>query len=197
VARTPKTVEDRREQIAKAAIRVFARKGFASATNQDIALEAGITPGLIYHYFESKEALLNEIIRDLSASRKLQSLPAEVAALPARELLKWIARQVLDIVESEEYVQFIRILLPEVIRSPEAASTGLVDIQEGVNFLERILEAKMEAGEIRRMDAALAAQTLFSTLMGFVLRRQVFRDPMLLQYSHEELAESVVELLQV
>jgi AcrR family transcriptional regulator len=45
--RTPKVVEDRREQIIDAAMRVFAQKGFSGATNKDIAHEAGITPGLI------------------------------------------------------------------------------------------------------------------------------------------------------
>ncbi|HJT57159.1 MAG TPA: helix-turn-helix domain-containing protein, partial [Ktedonobacteraceae bacterium] len=62
MARTPKVVEDRREQIIDAAMHVFAEKGFVRATNKDIAREAGITPGLIYHYFDSKEALLKAIV---------------------------------------------------------------------------------------------------------------------------------------
>ena len=44
MARTPKVVEDRREQIVQAAMRVFARKGFMRSINKDIAAEAGITP---------------------------------------------------------------------------------------------------------------------------------------------------------
>src|SRR5260221_7083408 len=66
MARTPKVVEDRREQIIDAAMRVFAEKGFGKATNKDIAREADITPGLIYYYFESKEALLKAIIETRS-----------------------------------------------------------------------------------------------------------------------------------
>ncbi len=54
MARTPKVVEDRSEQIIDAALRVFARKGFTKATNKDIAREAGITPGLIYYYFREQ-----------------------------------------------------------------------------------------------------------------------------------------------
>ncbi|MEO7018839.1 MAG: helix-turn-helix domain-containing protein, partial [Ktedonobacteraceae bacterium] len=56
--RTPKVVEDRREQILDAAMRVFTQKGFSRATNRDVAREAGITTGLIYYYFDNKEALL-------------------------------------------------------------------------------------------------------------------------------------------
>ncbi|MBV8695756.1 MAG: TetR family transcriptional regulator, partial [Ktedonobacteraceae bacterium] len=46
MARTPRVVEDRREQIIDAAMRVFSQKGFTRATNKDIAHEAGITAGL-------------------------------------------------------------------------------------------------------------------------------------------------------
>jgi len=62
MARTPKVVEDRREQIMEAAMRVFAQKGYMRATNKDVAQEAGITTGLIYHYFDSKEALLKALV---------------------------------------------------------------------------------------------------------------------------------------
>ena len=71
MARTPKVVEDRREQIIDAAMRVFAQKGFVRATNKDVAREAGITAGLIYHYFENKEALLMAIIEGRSPLKVL------------------------------------------------------------------------------------------------------------------------------
>jgi AcrR family transcriptional regulator len=66
MARTPKVVENRREQIIDAAINVFSQKGFNRTINQDIAREAGITPGLIYHYFENKNALLLAIAETLA-----------------------------------------------------------------------------------------------------------------------------------
>ena len=49
--------EERRQQSIAAARCVFARKGFLGPTNQDIALAAGVTPGLLYHYFADKRAL--------------------------------------------------------------------------------------------------------------------------------------------
>ena len=62
MGRTPAIVDDRRDQILGAALRVFAEKGFDRATNKDIARAAGITPGLTYHYFKSKEDVLREAI---------------------------------------------------------------------------------------------------------------------------------------
>src|SRR5262245_51875488 len=58
----------RRDEIFRAAARVFAKKGFAATKIADIAAEAGLSHGLLYHYFSSKEAvytaLLDEMIRN-------------------------------------------------------------------------------------------------------------------------------------
>src|SRR5437868_14307806 len=89
MARTEKVVEDRREQIIDAAMRVFSQKGFTRATNKSIAREAGITPGLIYHYFENKEALLKAIIEGRSPLKLLNSLPPEVLAMPPDTFLRF------------------------------------------------------------------------------------------------------------
>src|SRR5438067_8009822 len=95
MARTPKVVEDRREQIIDAAMRVFSQKGFTRATNKDIAREAGITPGLIYHYFENKEALLKAIIEGRSPLRLVSSLPPQVLMLQPEVFLRFVILQVL------------------------------------------------------------------------------------------------------
>jgi TetR/AcrR family transcriptional repressor of bet genes len=49
---------DRREEIVEAAARVLGTKGYAATSLKDIAVAAGVTPALIYHYFDSKEDLL-------------------------------------------------------------------------------------------------------------------------------------------
>src|SRR5204863_9317244 len=112
MARTPKVVEDRREQIVDAAIRVFSEKGFARATNKDIAREAGITPGLIYYYFESKEALLTAILEMRSPFMILTSIPNEAFELPPEFFLRMMLQRVLSLVETENFIQLIRMLLP-------------------------------------------------------------------------------------
>src|SRR5579883_1119565 len=93
MARTPKVVEDRREQIIDAALRVFAQKGYSKATNKDIAREAGITPGLIYYYFESKEALLNALIETRTPLQLLRSMPPEAFNLPPETFLRLLLRR--------------------------------------------------------------------------------------------------------
>src|SRR5436853_7923998 len=87
MARTPKIVEDRREQIIDAAMRVFSQKGFTRATNKDIAREARITPGVIYHYFENKQALLRAIVEARSPLRLISSLSPQTLTLPLEVFL--------------------------------------------------------------------------------------------------------------
>src|SRR4029453_1374990 len=105
MARTPKVVEDRREQIAEAAMRVFAQKGYMRATNKDIAREAGITTGLIYHYFDSKEALLKALVELRSPVHLTRSLSSQMLALPPETMIRSLMLQMLEIVESEEFIQ--------------------------------------------------------------------------------------------
>src|SRR5713226_8073515 len=135
MARTPKVVEDRREQIIDAAMRVFSQKGFSRATNKDIAREAGITPGLIYHYFESKEAVLKAIIEGRSPLRLIGTLPPQVLSLPTEVFLRFMVLQVLTIVEGEQFVHLLRVLLPEAIHNPNISAFAASVIQRILGFL--------------------------------------------------------------
>ncbi len=193
MARTPKVVEDRREQILDAAIRVFAQKGFTRATNKDIAREAGITPGLIYHYFESKEAVMKAIIESRSPLGMLRSLPPETLELPPETFLPFLLKQVLGIVEGEDFVRLIRVFLPEIIHNPEMLPIGASALQQALGFLVNYLTSKVESGQLRRGDASLTAQVLLGSMVGFVLRRQILRDPVALLLTQEQIANAIVD----
>jgi len=193
MARTPKVVEDRREQIIDAAMRAFSQKGYTRATNKDIAREAGITPGLIYHYFENKEALFKAIIESRSPLRLLNSLPPDILAMPPDTFLRLMIRQVLGIVEEETFVRLLRVVLPELVYNPKMAEiiTGL--FQRVFGFLISYFAAKMESGELRQADPALTSQVLLGGVMAFVLRRQIIGDPTALRYTQEQIVDAVVD----
>ena len=59
--------DERREEILRAALAVFARKGLAAAKISDVAQAAGLSHGLVYHYFESKEAIYAALVEELFA----------------------------------------------------------------------------------------------------------------------------------
>lgn len=192
MARTPAAVEDRREQIIEAALRVFARKGFNRSTNKDIATEAGITPGLIYHYFESKEELLKAAIEEHSPVGLIHALPEQIFDQPPDTFLRFMAKNMLELTESEQFVRLLRVFLPEVIYNPGITTFNLAAIQEVSGFLVNYLEAKMDSGELRRLDASLSLQVFTGSLFAFVIRRQILHDPLALQFTQDQIVEIVV-----
>jgi AcrR family transcriptional regulator len=195
MARTPKVVEDRREQIIDAAMRVFAQKGFTKATNKDIARAAGITAGLIYYYFESKEALLNAILETRSPLQVISSLPPEALALPPEMFLRMMIQRVLSIMEGENMVGLIRVMLPEMIHNPTISSIPASLFQRVFGFISKYFEAKVVSGELRPIDTLLAIQVLIGSLIGFILRRQIIHDPIALAYSQEQIADAIVDTM--
>ncbi len=194
MARTPKTNEDRREQILDAALSVFAKKGFDRASNKDIAQAAGITTGLIYHYFASKAALLKSLLEERSPLNRIRQVYTEMEGQPPEVMLRSLANRVLDVVEDRKVQHVFRIFLPELLFNQTIASLGLRGIQEGTRYLETYFQKQIDLGVIRPVDPSLAAQTFMGEVMGYILRRQLLRDPMALKYSRDEIVNHLVEL---
>ncbi len=194
MARTPRVVDDRRVQIIESAMRVFAKKGFAAATNRDVADEAAITPGLIYHYFKSKEDLLRTVLEEYPARQSLRSISSQTIDQSPEDLLRSLAHQILSTAEDENVVRILRVFLPAVIHQPELSASGSSTIQALVRFVEKALMEKMERGDLCRANAGLVAQLFVGSLLDLVLRRQVIREPSLLRYTQDEIVESLVNL---
>jgi AcrR family transcriptional regulator len=156
------TVEDRRTRIVEAAVHVFARKGYHAARVGDIAAEAGVAHGLLYHYFSSKEELLETIFRE-TWTELLQALEqVEREVRPAREQLRQVSAILLRSWSRDP--DLVRVLVREVARSPQLG--GRVDeIGKAFAALERIIERGQRAGELRSdVDARLAGWIVYGAL---------------------------------
>jgi len=193
MARTPKVVADRRDQIIDAAMQVFAQKGFTRATNKDIAREAGITPGLIYYYFDSKEDLLKTIIETRSPAQLMTTLPPQVFELPPEIFMRMLILRALSIIETDQFIQLTRMILSEVVHNTELEPIIFPMIRRLLEFLGTYFEVQMEKGALRRVDGVLTTQVMVGSVFIFVLRRQILHDPIALEYSHEQIAEVVSE----
>jgi TetR/AcrR family transcriptional regulator, fatty acid metabolism regulator protein len=153
---------DRRAELLEAAVRVFAAKGFHASRVGDIANEAGVAHGLLYHYFRSKEEVLETIFRETWSILVRETERIEVSGVPFREQLRRFARIYLGswLVTPE----LVRVLVREVGRSPEVGER--VDEIRGLFLaLRRIVESARDRGEVRAdVEVGFAATAFYGAL---------------------------------
>ena len=150
--------EEKRRLILDAAVRVFARKGYHASRVGDIAEEAGVAHGLLYHYFDSKDEVLEAAFRE-NWSVLLERIQAvEESGEAAREQLRHVAAILLRTWLHQPDV--VRVVVREIARSPEVQQR-IGELVKPIEAIRRIVERGRATGEFRGdLDPALAA-TIF------------------------------------
>jgi len=138
--------EDKRRRLLDAAVRVFARKGYHSSRVGDIAEEAGVAHGLLYHYFESKEALLQAVSRDTWTQIMESIREIEERGGPAGEQLRRVAALFLRAWARDP--DLVRVLVREVARSPQV-QRQVEEVGAVFDAIRGIIERGQAAGEFR------------------------------------------------
>jgi AcrR family transcriptional regulator len=176
MTRTTGDPEPRRAQIREAAFRVFASHGYERATLREIAREAGIAHTLIYYYYPDKQAVLAAVLAEYSPLRLIESLPDIQPNQRPEDFLPSFLLRVLELLESTEFVQLTRILLPEIIEGREASLVSLITSAQAqvTQVLEAYLRAQMANGSLRAGDATRLADVLGGTIIGLAFRRGIF-----------------------
>jgi AcrR family transcriptional regulator len=165
------SVSERRDALVRAAIVVFARKGFHASRVGDIAEEAGVAHGLLYHYFSSKDELLETVFRETWTGLLEAVRDVEEGGGPAREQLRRVTAILLRSWLRDP--DLVRVLVREIARSPEL-QRRIEPIGEALAAIERIVRAGQQSGELRdEVDPRLASLVLYgaleSVLTGWVL----------------------------
>jgi TetR/AcrR family fatty acid metabolism transcriptional regulator len=164
-------VEEKRRQILDAAVRVFARKGFHQSRVGDIAAEAGVAHGLLYHYFESKDALLDTVFHENWSVLVERIRAVEETDEPATDQLRHVAAILLRTWRHEPDV--VRVVVREIARSPEVQER-IGELVEPVGSIRRLVQRGQERGEFRSdLDPAIAGTIFYgavdAVLTGWVL----------------------------
>jgi TetR/AcrR family transcriptional regulator, fatty acid metabolism regulator protein len=154
--------EEKRQRLLGAAVRVFAAKGYHACRVGDIAEEAGVAYGLLYHYFPSKEAVLETIFRDTWTQMLDRIREVETSGEPAGEQIRRVAALVLRTWKRDP--DLVRVLVREVTRSPQLQNE-IDEIGLAFDALERIIAAGQEQGELRRdIDPRLGALIFYGAM---------------------------------
>lgn len=163
--------EDKRTRILDAAIRVFAEHGYHEARVGDIAEDAGVAHGLLYHYFASKDDVLRTIFVENWGQLIARFRAVEGADEPAGEKLEGIAKILLRTWRNDPAL--VTVMVREVARSHQLQDR-VDEVREAFAIVQRIVEEGQAEGVIRRdVDARLASWLFYGgleeVLTGWVL----------------------------
>lgn len=165
------TAPERRTLILEAAVRVFARRGYHGSRVGEIAEEAGVAHGLLYHYFSSKEQVLQTVFRENWGELLERFRAVEAADEPAGAKLEGIAKILLRTWRNDP--DLVTVMVREVARSPQLQGQ-VEEIGEAFAIVQRVIEQGQAEGTFRRdVDPRLASWIVYGgleeVLTGWVL----------------------------
>lgn len=170
----PELQQQRREQILGGAERCFRAKGFHQSSMQDIAREAGVSMGLLYRYFENKEAIVASFATIDSASvialiGELATSEKPIDFIPT--MIRRLARESAD----PEYLRLYMEVFAESLRNPRLLE-ALVESEESVRHaLVVAIKSQQAARRLASIDAGALADVLLGLADGISLRATLVR----------------------
>lgn len=185
---------DRKRTILRAAVNVFATKGYHGCRIADVAKEAGVAYGLVYHYFKNKDALLQAVLHlglD-SLSGELRSLAESAGTFEVK--LRRAVTFCFDAFRADP--RLVRVLILQIARGPSLV--GLNRYQAFGEIIQSFVELFKQGqrkGELRAdIDPLLAAATLFGMvemgLTAFVVGLYDAQDDAILGRAKKQVAET-------
>ncbi|WP_249021716.1 TetR/AcrR family transcriptional regulator [Conexibacter sp. S30A1] len=185
---------DKRRLILDAAVRVFARQGFHTCRVSDIADEAGVAYGLVYHYFPSKETILDTVFLERWNLMLATIADAQASEAPPREQLRRIASFIVDSYRRDPDV--MKVIVVEVTRAANTfGRTHVQRIMQAYEGIAQIVAQAQKAGVFRReVDALFAAQAFYG-LVEQVLTQWIFSGEEIPEAEFEHVKAEIVEMI--
>jgi len=193
MARTQPAV-DKRRLILDAAVRVFARQGFHTCRVSDIADEARVAYGLVYHYFKSKDEILDTLFLErwdvlLRAIEEVDRQP-----LPARDKLYAIASFIVDSYRHDP--DLMKVIIVEVTRAANTfGRTHLPQIRQAYVQIAAIVERAQREGALRADITPDFAALAFYGAVEQVLTGWIFSLLPVGEREYEEAKTQIVETI--
>lgn len=168
--------EERPGEITEAAFGAFAEHGYAGTKVEDVAKRAGVSKGLLYLYFRTKEDLFKAVVRSVVVSR-VQALidTAEHTELSPEEFLRGPMRTFMQSVPGSRVAVVIRLLLAEGARHPDLVDFYFENVVDrGMNAIRHFVERGVERGEFRPSAVTDMPHLFFAPVMLSMIWKLVF-----------------------
>jgi TetR/AcrR family transcriptional regulator, fatty acid metabolism regulator protein len=173
MAQASSAAVDKRRVILDAAVRVFARQGFHTCRVSDIADEAGVAYGLVYHYFNSKEEILDTLFLERWDVMLAAIAEADASQRSAHEKLRAIAAFIIDSYRHDP--ELMKVIIVEVTRAANTfGRTHLSKIREAYAGIAAIVARAQAEGTFRAEVTPEFAALAFYGLIEQVLTGWIF-----------------------
>ncbi len=185
---------DKRRLILDAGVRVFAHRGFHHCRVSDVADEAGVAYGLVYHYFRSKEEILNTLF--LERWQIMLDAIAEIDSreLPVREKLHAVAGFIIESYRHDP--DLMKVIIVEVTRAANSFGAIHLDkIREAYEGIAGIVESAREQGTFKSDIPSEFAAMCFYGAIEQLLTGWIFEVLPRADEDYERAKELVVEAI--
>ena len=171
-----------RTKIMQAALREFGNHGFESTSIAQIAKAAGVSKGLLYNYFDSKDILLQEIILNAikEAEAKMAGLIVEDSATTIENIIRWTFKEVS---ENQDYWRLYTELSFKLSKHQFIHDMALAKGSEFISFLSHHLK------QLGFQDPAKEARIFSAVMDGVGVHAMTLGD----DYPKEEMEEFLIE----
>lgn len=168
--------EDRPEEITEAAFTEFARKGYAATRVNDVAKRAGVSKGLLYLYFKTKEDLFKSVIRNFvvpqvdALKNAIETSPLSAEAFLRGPFLKLIQ----ELVDSKTQM-VVRLLIAEGPKHPDLTGYYCEHVvTQGIETMQKLINKGVANGEFRRSPLQEFPQLLLAPVLLSVVWKTLF-----------------------
>lgn len=193
--RTKEEAEITKQNLLAAGLEVFSRKGYSATRVEDIAKQANVTTGAIYHHFGGKSELYVALVEKGDAkTNQLAQQVIEAGGTPATMLRRLLVRLFQFLEEDKEYRAVVELFMNKTETAPELTGISKQSLEgrrQLVQFFSNLIEEGVEAGEFRPSvspeDAALALAGFMNGMALIWIQDQEY-------FSIEERAENFVDL---
>lgn len=190
--------EDRRQQILRVAVSLFAQHGFRGTTTKEIANAAGVSEAIIFRHFATKQELYSAIIDDCMGTRNVHPCEAIDEAVLSNDdqlVFETIALEILNF--HDEYPEFQRLLLHSALEGHELAQmfwdTGIMRTYE---FLGSYVRRRQQEGAFRLLDPMIIVRSFLGMIIHHSINNNLWdKSRQIINLSNEDAAREFTEVL--
>lgn len=186
--------KDRPQEITEAALQAFAEKGYAATRVEEVAKRAGVSKGLMYLYFKTKEELFKAVVKSVVVRRVDQLIGSiESTDLSSEDFIRGPLSSFLKQVPGSPVAIVIRLLISEGPRHPD-----LVDyyydnvVSKGLAAITGFVERGVDRGEFRKSVVTELPQLFLAPVMLAIIWSIIFKTR---ELDTDKLIETQIELL--